>query len=299
MLFLESFRLPSADREDGFVLSFPYQLEMRCYSHENVYPFKIFPQKGLTELQFSPITVLYGGNGSGKSTLLNVIAEKLSIAQTVPFNNTPFMKDYLSFCRYTLARNCRTVPQNSLKLSSDGVFDCLLDIRAINDGVSRNREELFAEYERLREDPMKQLKSLEDFESFRRQFDAKRRTKSTFVSERMKGKELSGKSNGESAYLYFTQKITENAVFLLDEPENSLSAELQIELAKFLEESARFYNCQLIIATHSPFLLAMKGAKVYDLDSVPAVEKPWTELKNIQLYHRFFLEHEKDFQSCD
>ena len=142
---------------------------------------------------------------------------------------------------------------------------------------------------------MKQLESLEDFERFREQFDAKRKTKSAFVSKRMKAGELNGKSNGESAFLYFTQKITENALFLLDEPENSLSAELQIELAKFLEDSARFYNCQLIIATHSPFLLAMRGARVYDLDSVPVAEKPWTELKNIRIYHRFFSEHEKDF----
>ncbi|MBE6633325.1 MAG: ATP-binding cassette domain-containing protein [Ruminococcaceae bacterium] len=295
MLFLESFRLASADQEDGFVLSYPYQLEMRCFSHENVYPFKIFPQKGLRELCFAPITVLYGGNGSGKSTLLNVIAEKLSITQTVPFNNTPFMEDYLRFCSYTLENERRAIPKSSLKLSSDGVFDYLLDVRAINEGVGRNRDELFFEYERLREDPMKQLESLEDFERFREQFDAKRKTKSAFVSKRMKAGELNGKSNGESAFLYFTQKITENALFLLDEPENSLSAELQIELAKFLEDSARFYNCQLIIATHSPFLLAMRGARVYDLDSVPVAEKPWTELKNIRIYHRFFSEHEKDF----
>ena len=111
----------------------------------------------------------------------------------------------------------------------------------------------------------------------------------------MSGMELNGRSNGESAYLYFTQKISGDAVVLLDEPENSLSAELQIRLAQFLEEAARFYRCQLIIATHSPFLLAMKGAKIYDLDTVPAASKPWTELKNIRLYHEFFQKHTKEF----
>jgi len=63
MLYLKSFSLASADDEDGFVLSYPYQLEMQCYSHENVYPFKLFPQKGLRELTFAPVTMLYGGNG--------------------------------------------------------------------------------------------------------------------------------------------------------------------------------------------------------------------------------------------
>ena len=46
MLYLESFKLPTADNEDSFVLSYPYQLEMECYTH-NVYPFKVFPQKKL------------------------------------------------------------------------------------------------------------------------------------------------------------------------------------------------------------------------------------------------------------
>ncbi len=294
MLFLESFQLADADQEDTFVLSYPYQLEMQCYSHENVYPFKIFPQKGLKRVELDPITIFYGGNGSGKSTLLNVIAEKLQIKQTSPFNKTPYFEDYLKLCRFSLADG-RSFPRESLKLSSDSVFDLLLDIRAINEGVDRNRERLFAQYEQMRSDPMQRFSSLEELDAFREQLDAKRRTKSAYVSHRMNGKELKGSSNGESAYQYFTEKITGDAVYLLDEPENSLSAELQVRLAQFLEEAARFYDCQLIIATHSPFLLAMKGAKVYDLDATPVVEKHWTELKSIRIYREFFESHKKDF----
>ena len=102
-------------------------------------------------------------------------------------------------------------------------------------------------------------------------------------------------SNGETAYLYFTKQIEENALYLLDEPENSLSAVLQDKLRQFIEDSARFYNCQFIISTHSPFLLSMKGAKVYDLDSVPVESKKWTELENVRLYHEFFKTHENEF----
>ncbi len=61
-------------------------------------------------------------------------------------------------------------------------------------------------------------------------------------------------------------KICEDGLFLLDEPENSLSPERQLKLLKFLEDSARFFGCQLIIATHSPFILSMRGAKIYDFD---------------------------------
>ena len=102
-------------------------------------------------------------------------------------------------------------------------------------------------------------------------------------------------SNGESAFIYFSDKIKENALYLLDEPENSLSAARQRELAQFLMESVRFYNCQLVISTHSPFLLAIKGAKIYDLDSVPADICRWTELEAVRTYYDFFREHESQF----
>ena len=63
---------------------------------------------------------------------------------------------------------------------------------------------------------------------------------------------------------YFTEKILDGGLYLLDEPENSLSPQKQLELLQFLEDSVRFYDCQFIIATHSPFLLSLKGARIYD-----------------------------------
>ena len=81
-----------------------------------------------------------------------------------------------------------------------------------------------------------------------------------------------------------------------DEPENSLSAENQIKLKKFIEDSTRFYNCQFIISTHSPFLLNLLEAKIYDLDSNPVETKKWTELNNVKIYHEFFKEHESEFE---
>lgn len=294
MLYLKSFSLASADDEDGFVLSYPYQLEMQCYSHENVYPFKLFPQKGLRELTFAPVTMLCGGNGSGKSTVLNVIAEKLGFEHSSPFNDTPYMGDYLSFCRYELAPRVRRIPDGSRKITSDDVFDFLLDLRAINEGVDRRREELFREYEQTREDPMVPLRSLADLEDLKRRNEAKNKTKSVYVSKRLP-KELNGRSNGESAFGFFTERITENALYLLDEPENSLSAKLQGELVRFIADSVRFFNCQFIISTHSPFLLSMREVKIYDLDACPVCERKWTELSNVRAYYELFLERGSEF----
>ena len=292
MLFLKDFSLPSDDVEGAYLTSFPYKLEMQCYSHTNVYPFRIFPQKSLERLSFEPVTVIYGGNGSGKSTLLNIIAEKLSLDRSAPFNKTPFTEEYLRFCRYSLAFGSGA-PRGSRIITSDDVFDFLIDLRSINEGIDLRRDALFEEYDKSRKKEYL-LRSLDDIEEFRRRNETKRRTKSEYVSRRIP-KEIAEKSNGESAFVYFTEQIKDNALYLLDEPENSLSAKLQLELAKFIEESARFYNCQFIISTHSPFLLSMNGAKVYDLDSVPVTEKKWTELENVRIYYDFFKEHGREF----
>lgn len=71
----------------------------------------------------------------------------------------------------------------------------------------------------------------------------------------------------EKQLYYFGKR---KCYLFLDEPENSLSAVNQIKLKEFIEESVRFFNCQFIISTHSPFLLSMQDARVYDLDIVPS-----------------------------
>ena len=44
-------------------------------------------------------------------------------------------------------------------------------------------------------------------------------------------------SNGESAFRYFTERIDRRGLYLLDEPENSLSPQRQIELIEYIELS--------------------------------------------------------------
>ena len=98
---------------------------------------------------------------------------------------------------------------------------------------------------------------------------------------------------------YFLDRITDDGIYLLDEPENSLSVELQIELARYIEATVRATRSQFIIATHSPILLAMPGAKIYNLDAIPAAPCRWTELPNVRRYYDFFMEHSKEFEGSD
>ena len=71
MRYLKTFRTVSQAAEEGFL----HGIKRTCY--DTFYPFQIFPQKGLQQVEFDNITLFYGGNGSGKSTLLNVIAAEI------------------------------------------------------------------------------------------------------------------------------------------------------------------------------------------------------------------------------
>ena len=139
-----------------------------------------------------------------------------------------------------------------------------------------------------------QMRSLDDYERLKKVTKARRLTQSRYVRSELMDN-IREYSNGESAFIYFSEKITENGLFLLDEPENSLSPARQQELVKFLEDSARFFGCQFVISTHSPFLLSMRGAKIYDLDEDPADVKRWTELENVRTYYTFFRDHCDEF----
>ena len=103
-------------------------------------------------------------------------------------------------------------------------------------------------------------------------------------------------SNGETGFMKFVESITPNRLYILDEPENSLSCALQMELAKYIESSARHFGCQFIIATHSPFLLAIERAKIYNLDGDPATISKFWELPNMRLYYDLFNGYKDKFE---
>ncbi len=193
-------------------------------------------------------------------------------------------------CRY---ETNGTIPKGSRIITSDDVFDFMLNLRSINEGINRKREELFEEYLDVKYSQF-QMKSLDDYEQLKKVTVARSKTQSKYVRNSVMDN-VREHSNGESAFICFSDKIRENGLFLLDEPENSLSPDKQQELLKFLEDSARFFGCQFIIATHSPFLLSMRGAKIYDMDEEPVDVKRWTELANVRAYYEFFKKHEGEF----
>ena len=260
MKYLKSFCFVRQEQEFNFFMG----IRRTCY--DSYYPFQVLSRIGFARIDFEPVTILYGGNGTGKSTALNVIAEKLNLKRDAPYNRSNFFEDYADLCEY---ETCSVIPKESRIITSDDVFDYMLDMRALNEGIDRKREEVFEEYLDAKYSKFR-FRSMEDYDRLKQVNLARRKTQSKYVRE--------------------------NALYLLDEPENSLSAERQRELSRFIEDSARFFGCQFVISTHSPFMLSMKGAKIYDLDENPVDVKRWTELGNVREYFSFFKEHEKEFE---
>ncbi len=286
MLFLKNFTLVS-NEHDVFDKRNVYN------SH---YPLGIFPQLGLGSLEFDDVTVFCGDNGVGKSTLLKIIAAKVGAKSRAYEKQSPLFQRYVDRCYHELTN---TEQLRDIKLlTSDDVFDDMLNIRAINSGINRRKEELTNEYLDRRYTPADLQFSVGDEDSYRRLedvVDSRRMTQSRYIRTRLINNNIKQNSNGESSLEFWAREIEEYGLYLLDEPENSLSPKNQAKLKAFIEESVRFFKCQFIISSHSPFLLGINGARIYDLDNEGRITR-WQDLESIQTYYRFFEENRERFK---
>lgn len=303
LMYLENFTLPIDLEEDLLKKRAAHNGGAHGYI-DNPYPCGLFSKKGLSDITFDRITIFYGGNGSGKSTLLNLIAQKLELNRIAPFNSGEMFASYVAHCTYTLGYDDEgfrhRIPNGSRVITSDDIFDYMLTVRTNNNEIEESKDEAREEWRYLKFGDTVKFRSLDDYEALRLQVLSRRKSVSRrqFI-RRTAGEELKLNSNGETALLYFESKLKNDTLYCLDEPENSMSPQMQLELVNMLEEMARYCGCQFIIATHSPFLLAMEHAKIYNLDLNPVTIQNWWELENVKVYFDFFMKHRMLFEKQD
>lgn len=206
-------------------------------------------------LWFDRITVLYGNNGSGKSTLLNVIANKLNIKGAEKMSShghSIYVQWFLemSNCQFgqdEREQEIRQLPDGSRYLKSE---DIMYEIKKIQQS-SVLREALLHE-QRSKGKSQDQVEEYEASYAFAKKLDDIQ-----FSQEKY--------SNGETSMQFFEEYLLPGQLYLLDEPETSLSPANQIKLAEQINELARYFDSQFIIDTHSPFVIDTLNAPKFTI----------------------------------
>jgi predicted ATPase len=80
-------------------------------------------------------------------------------------------------------------------------------------------------------------------------------------------------SHGEGFLRFFEERCKRQGIFIFDEPESALSPSRQIEFLKLLRRMEESKICQVVMATHSPMLMAYPEARLlrlskYGLDPI-------------------------------
>lgn len=256
-----------------------FQLTKKQIKNPNIYPYSVFKGKYIEPFVFTPITIFYGNNGSGKSTLLNIIADKLQIkGREQPTSNcfgiVDYCTDFVDGCTFAYGEDeagfpFRNIPSNSRYIKSE---DILYEIKKIQQSEVLSDGLLY--------DLVQHGMSVSEARKFLASKEGwKQREYIEFAQEKY--------SNGETAMQYFDQYLQSDALYLLDEPEVSLSPANQVKLANEINKMTRLLDCQFIIATHSPFMLGTLQAKIYNIDTKEYDVVKWSELDNVRYFMIF------------
>jgi len=229
------------------------------------YPYDVPAIKFAKNIDLSnKITFLIGENGSGKSTLLESLACRLQL---------PHMdgRGYEKNC-FEAARKLVTDLDLEWEIErSVGFFFRAEDFGDYLNSIHREDVNLSNQMSYLDDDVPKhivqQMKDSANYQLHRVRKDY--------------GQELNSFSHGE-AYMHIMQEmVNQRGIYLLDEPEASLSPAKQLAFIYFLQNHLQNFDSQFIIATHSPMLMAYPDATIYEITG-EGMKK--TDLENTDHY---------------
>lgn len=105
-------------------------------------------------------------------------------------------------------------------------------------------------------------------------------------------KSLHAQSHGEAFLALLLNRLQGDGVYLFDEPEAALSPQRQLSVLTLLHRLV-YHQSQLIIATHSPILLAYPNARIYLFSETGIAEIKYTETEHYQVTKDFLNRHER------
>jgi predicted ATPase len=234
------------------------RLERDAVENFDKYPFCVPAIRHLHSLEFHPaVTFFVGENGSGKSTLLEALAIKIGFSAEGGDGRLQFS-----------TRDTHSPLHEYLQL--ERVFG------------RRNTDSYF-----LRAESFYNVAS--ELEKIEEEFPSKN-PKGPFRA--YGGKSLHAQSHGEAFLALLTNRLQGDGIYLFDEPEAALSPQRQLSVLTLLHRLV-YHQSQVIIATHSPILLAYPNAKIYQFTSDGISEIKYTDTEHYQITKDFLNRHER------
>jgi predicted ATPase len=243
------------------------------------FPFTLPLVRDLGALRFNaPATFFVGENGSGKSTLLEAIACGL---KAVAMGSADLARDpTLAPARAlgaALVFARKRAPKRKAFLRAEDVF-------GFTKRVSSDMEELgeIAEHFRatMREGSLGQKLAM----------GVARGQKGALAASY--GDDPDAGSHGETFLNLMAQRVRPGGLYLLDEPETPLSPQRQLALLSLLKQRVA-EDCQFIIATHSPILMALPDASIWLFEKGRIRPVAWDEVEHVALTRAFLANPER------
>jgi len=237
------------------------------------FPFTLPFVRDLAELRFtSPATFFVGENGSGKSTLLEAIAAGIKA---------------VAIGSHALERDPSLAPARAL-----GAALRFARRRAPKRKAFLRAEDAFGFTKRVADD-MGGLGEIEEhFRGTMREGSYGQRL-AMGVARGQKGAlaanygaDPDAGSHGETFLDLMQTRLKPGGLYLLDEPETPLSPQRQLALLSLLKQRLA-EDCQFIIATHSPILMALPGAEILLFDAGTIRPVPYDEVEHVALTRAF------------
>jgi predicted ATPase len=105
-------------------------------------------------------------------------------------------------------------------------------------------------------------------------------------------KSLHHQSHGEAFLSLLNNRLQGDGIYLFDEPEAALSPQRQLSVLTLLHRLV-YHQSQIIIATHSPILLAYPNARIYQFAEDGIKEIKYVETEHYQITKDFLNRHER------
>ena len=239
------------------------------------YPFNTPVIQNLSRIKFKkPVSFFVGENGSGKSTLLEGIASEcdLPIIGSKNINEDKTLEYAKVLGKY-------------LRLSwtlrhRKGFFLRAEDFFGFTKMLNRLRSELNEERDHFDKELVDGYGKSLAIGSITGQIES--------LTQRY-GIDLSAQSHGESFLQLFKSRMKPGGLYLLDEPETPLSPTRQMSLLVMIDEMVK-KECQFIIVTHSPILIAYPNAEIFDFNKYPVRVKPYDQIDQVILTKKFLMD---------